>query len=256
MGAHIVGMVQLRPLPATARYAGEPVTAIIDSAVAEASLLAEAGFTGVQVQNMGDSPGTRRVGHETVAYMTSACIEIRRAHPELQLSLLVNWDTEASLAVAHACGADFVRAEHTWIGAAVTAWGIAEACCYEATRFRTRIGSGTPIYADVREPHAVPLVEQPIERLAQASVVDGAADGLFVTGQSVEESLDWVQRVRSAVPGVPIWLGGGASAENVADLVGVVDGMVVARGIKHGSTANPIDPQLAHAFMAAARAAR
>jgi len=251
---HVVGMVQLRAMPGSARYAGEPLSSIVASAVEEAVLLADAGFTGVQLQNMGDMPSSNRAGPETVAQMTLAAIEIRRASPDLSLSVIVNWDVAASIAVAEASGADFVRAEHTWIGATVTTWGIAEASCYEALRFRSLIRSTMPVYADVREPHASPLVARSVEDLARASVHEAAAAGLFVTGSSVEESVDWIRRVRAAVPGVPVWLGGGATAENVREVLRHVDGMVVATCLKHGDKANAIDPELARQFMSAVRA--
>lgn len=252
----IVGMVQLRPLPGSARYDGEPLREIVDSAVAETAILADCGFTGIQVQNMGDSPSTRRARTEAVAYMTLTCVEIRRAHPGLSLSVLVNWDAEASIAVADASEADFVRVEHTWVGATVTSWGISEACCHEATAFRSRIRSRVPIYADVFEPHAVPLVQQPIEAMARAAVEEGAADGIFVTGRSFDESIDWVRRARAILPGVPIWLGGGATVDNIADATGLVDGVTVATSIKHGDMRNPVDEGLARAFVAAAHGGR
>lgn len=252
----LVGMVQLRPLPGSARYDGEPVDSIVDDALNEARVLADAGFDGIQLQNMGDNPSSRRAGPQTVAFMARACVALRSSFPELQLSVLVNWDAEASLAVAAACGASYVRVEHTWVGASVTSWGISQAQCHAATEFRTRIRSGTPIYADVLEPHAVPLVARPVEVWAKAAVEEGAADGLFVTGRTFDESVDWLHRVRAAVPGVPLWLGGGAQAENVHRVVGLVDGMTVATSIKHGDMANRIDPELASAFVCAARAAR
>lgn len=254
-GVHVVGMVQLRALPGSARYTDEPLSAIIASAVDEAVLLGEAGFTGVQLQNMGDMPSSHRAGPETVAQMTLAALEIRRARPDLSLSVIVNWDVAASIAVAEASGADFVRAEHTWIGATVNTWGITEASCYEALRFRSLIRSTMPVYADVREPHASPLVERSVEDLARASVHEAAAAGLFVTGSSVEESLAWIRRVRAAVPEVPVWLGGGATVVDLPEVVKHVDGMVVASCIKHGDKANAIDPQLAREFMDAVRAA-
>lgn len=251
----VVGMVQLRPLPGSARYAGEPVRAIVASAVNEAALLCEAGFSGVQVQNMGDMPSSRRAGPETVAFMSLACVEVKRACPDLQLSVIVNWDVEASIAVAEACDADYVRAEHTWIGATLNTWGISQACCYEATRFRTLIRSAMPIYADVREPHGIPLVEWPVEELARASVHEAGAEGLFVTGNTLLESLDWIDRVRAVVPGVPVWLGGGAAAADLPNILPHVDGMVVASSLKHGDRSNSIDPQLAQDFIATLRTA-
>ncbi len=250
--AHVVGMVQLRPLPGSARYVDESLDVIVQAALGEAQTLHGAGFTGVQVQNMGDNPSTRHAGLETVAYMTKACAEVRRAFPDLSLSVLVNWDVEASLAVADAVSADFVRVEHTWVGASVTSWGISTASCHEATRFRARIRSRTPIYADLVEPHGVPLVDRSVEWWARAAVHEGGADGVFVTGATLEESLDGVRRVRDVVPDVPVWLGGGATAGNVRRVIDLVDGVTVATGIKHGGMQNPVDARLATAFGEAA----
>lgn len=252
-GTQLVGMVQLRPLPGSPRHRGEGLTTIVDAALAEAQLLADCGFTGVQVQNMGDNPSRRQAGFETVAYLTRACLEIRQSLPLLGLSVLLNWDAEASLAVGHACAADYIRVEHTYIGATVTSWGISQACCYEATRFRSRIGADLPIYADLVEPHAVPLVDRSIEELARAAVFEGAADGLFVTGHSFPQSLGWLHRVRDTVPAVPLWLGGGATADNIAEVLPYVDGITVATSIKPDhDMANAVDPELARAFVIAA----
>lgn len=106
-------MVQLRAIPGAARYAGDSLDSIVNDALNEAQTLASAGFSGVQLQNMGDSPSSRHASLETVAFMTRACVAVRSTFPELQLSVLVNWDAEASLAVAEAAGADYVRVEHT-----------------------------------------------------------------------------------------------------------------------------------------------
>lgn len=251
-----IAMVQLRPLPGSHRYVGEPLASIIDAVVQEAGVLAEAGFDGLQLQNMGDNPSTRHVGPETVAYMTAAALAVRQAHPALSLSILVNWDVEASLAVADATGADFVRVEHTYTGVAVAVWGFSEACCYEATRFRRRIGSHIPIFADVFEPHTVPLCPQPVDVAAKAAVVEGGASGLFVTAPNFAESMVWLRQVRHALPNTPLFLGGGANDQNVAEALEVADGVVVASWIKHGDMRNATDPALARRFMDAVRIAR
>lgn len=255
-GKAAIAMLQLRPLPGSFRYAGEPVALIIAACLAEAHVLAEAGFDGLQLQNMGDSPGTRHVGPETVAYMTAAAVAVRQALPEISLSILVNWDVEAAIAVADASGADFVRVEHTYTGVSIAAWGFSEACCYEATRFKRKIDARAPILADVFEPNAMPLCPMPIEQAARAAVVEGGAEGLFVTARTFDESMTWLRAVRAALPNVPLYLGGGANDQNVAEALRVADGVTVATWIKGGSMANPVDPVLARRFMAAVKEAR
>lgn len=251
-----LAMIQLRPLPGSYRYAGEPLASIIDAVLAEAAILAEAGFDGVQLQNMGDNPSTRRVGPETVAYMTAAAVVVKQAFPALSLSILVNWDAEAAIAVADAAAADFVRIEHTFTGVAVTSWGLSEACCYEATRFQRRIGARAPLFADVYEPHAVPLGPRPIDRAARDAVHEGGADGLFITGMDFRQSLQWLRQVRRVLPEVPLFLGGGATADNVGEALTVADGVVVATWIKGGDMRKGVNPRLARRFMAAVVAAR
>jgi membrane complex biogenesis BtpA family protein len=255
-GKLALAMVQLRPLPGSYRYRGETLSSIIEAAVNEAAVLEDAGFDGLQLQNMGDNPSTRRVGPETVAYMTAAAIAVRQAFPRLSLSILVNWDAEATIAVADAAAADFVRIEHTYTGVAVAAWGFSEACCYAATRFHRHIGARMPIYADVYEPHTVPLGPLPIDQAARMAVDEGGADGLFITGRNFEESMTWLQQVRETLPTTPLFLGGGAAPENVARALTVADGVVVATWIKGGDMRNPVDPELARRFMSAVSLAR
>src|SRR5689334_15751403 len=89
-----MAMVQMRPLPGSYRYGGEPIGTIVEAALAETAMLAEAGFDALQLQNMGDNPSTRRLGPETVAYMTAAALAIRREFPALSLGILANWDAE------------------------------------------------------------------------------------------------------------------------------------------------------------------
>lgn len=248
-----IAMLQLRPLPGSYRYTGEGFSSIVEAALAEARVLADAGFHGVQLQNMGDNPSTRRVGPETVAYLTAVGAAVRGAFPQLSLSVLVNWDAEASLAVADAVGADFVRIEHTYTGVAVATWGLSEACCYEATRFKARIGTRAAIFADAFEPHAVPLAPRPVEEAARDAVLEGGADGLYITGRSFAESMEWLRAVRRELPDVPLFLGGGANPSNVAEALSVADGVTVATWIKGGDMRRPVNPELARKFMDAMR---
>lgn len=248
-------MLQLAPLPGSPRYRGEPFEAIAGRALDEAQLLVEVGFDGLQLQNMGDGPGTRRVGPETIASMTAIAKDIRTAFPQTNLSILVNWDGVASIAVAAAVGADFVRIEHTFVGACVTAWGLSEACCHDVMQFQGRIQSAIPIAADVLEPHGTPLVDQPVAGLAAAAVGAGAAV-LYATGRDFAESIGHLRAIKAALPDVPLVLGGGATPDNVGEALTVADGVTVANWIKGGDLGASVDRRRAVTFMDAVRQAR
>ena len=74
----LIGMIHVQALPGTPR-SRLPVEEIVDRAVQEASLLAEAGFHGLMIENMHDRPYlNRRVGPEIVAAMTAVGREVRR----------------------------------------------------------------------------------------------------------------------------------------------------------------------------------
>jgi predicted TIM-barrel enzyme len=101
----------------------------------------------------------------------------------------------------------------------------------------------------------VPLGPRPIDEAARAAVEEGGADGLFVTGRTFAESMERLGAVRGALPETPLFLGGGATADNVAEALRVADGVVVATWIKRGDMRNPVDPDLARRFVEAVRQA-
>jgi predicted TIM-barrel enzyme len=58
------------------------------------------------------------------------------------------------------------------------------------------------------------------------------------------------------VPNSTIFLGGGATDENVYELLKYYDGVCVAKWIKNGSLKNPIDPERAKRFIEKVNAAK
>jgi hypothetical protein len=66
-----------------------------------------------------------------------------------------------------------------------------------------------------------------------------------------------LKRVRGAVPEAPLLVGSGASAETVAELLSVADGVIVGTSIKRdGLLSSPVDAERVRRLVAAARGAR
>lgn len=249
----VLAMVQPMPLPGSYRHRGQSMSEITAAAMAEIQAVSEAGFDGIILQNMNDMPVKQIAPPEAVACMARLATDIRRDLPNLLMGILMNWDGVAGLAVAEAAEAAFVRVEHLYTGVEVTSAGLLEAQCVEVCTLRKALGSSIPVYADVYEVHGVPLGAKPIADAAWESVHEAFADGLFLAGTSIEDSIQMVQQVRTRVPDVPIMLGGGATAHNIALGMQHFDGVSVATWVKDGDMKNPVNPERARRFVAEAK---
>ena len=89
-----------------------------------------------------------------VAAMASVGSEIRRAVPlPLGVQVLAGANREA-LAVAHACGASFVRVEG-FVFAHVADEGLIESGAGDLLRYRRKIGAdGIRVFADIKKKHS------------------------------------------------------------------------------------------------------
>lgn len=252
----ILAMAQPAALPGTVRYGGTGIGAISRQLIDEVGTLADGGVNGVILQNFNDGVIKQQAPLEATAFLTRLACDLRHAFPDLVLGILTCWDGVSSLAVAEAAEADFVRVEHVYCGAELTAAGILEGQCAQVQQLKQKLCATTEIYADVYEPHAVQLCPQPIEAAAMDTVFGGMADGLFLCGKTVAESMDIVQRVRAKLPKTPCICGGGSTAENVGTLLSVYDGVCVGQWIKGGSLHNAVDPERLGRYMDAVKCAR
>lgn len=156
---------------------------------------------------------------------------------------------QIALAVADAAGADFVRVEHLYTGAEVTSAGLLQGQCCEITALKRKLGTDIPVYADVWERHGIQLCPQPLDEAAWQCVHEAFADGLFLCGKNAQESLSMARQVRQRVPGILLFLGGGATGDNVRELLQEYDAVCVATWIKNGDMRNPVDPDRTRYFM-------
>lgn len=245
-----LAMIQPEPLPGSYLNDGMGIDEIVDRAVEEAKMLADNGFDGYIIQNRNDAPVRQRANTETIAFMTRIALELRRACPDLIQGILVNWDGEASLAVAEAAGSDFVRVEHTYTSVEVGYAGLLQAQCVDVLALKKRLGSHMQIFADVQEVHYEQLCGKAVVDNAWDTVMNAFADGLFVGGHTLEESMELIRAVRARLGNeIPIFLSSGSTGDNIKEILSEYDGVSVGSWVKDGNMRNPINPERARIFM-------
>lgn len=255
----LVGMIHVGALPGTPA-AREPVAAIAARAAEEARMLEDAGFDAIMIENMHDLPYLpREVGPEIVAGMTVVATAVRAATDvPLGVQVLAGAN-RAAMAVAHAAGGSFIRAEGFAYAAVADEGLLAEADAGPLLRYRRSIGAGgVAVLADVRKKHSSHAITGDLDlaEWVRGSIFAGA-DGLIVTGASTGSPVDpdELRAAREAAGRTPIWVGSGATASSATALLGAgIHGIIVGTAIKgDGDWRAPVDPARATAFVRAAR---
>jgi uncharacterized protein len=249
----MIGGVGFPALPGSVEYRGRSREDFIQRAVADAQAYAAAGFDALMIQNVGDLPVPAQVGPETVAWL-SALGTVIRAAVDLPLGVCVlKNDGLASLAIAQAIGAVFVRVK-VWVGAMVGAEGIVQGCAREVLQYRRAIGAeDIKVFVDIHDRTGMPLAGMTLEETVHEALWFGKAEGLVITGRNETETLEWLQRVKNVAPDMPLWAGGGATSKNMSQILAIANGVIVATAAKvDGQLLNPVDKQAAEALIIAA----
>jgi len=126
----IVGMVHLLPLPGSPRYGGS-LDEVIETALDDAQKLVAGGIDGLIVENFGDLPYP--CGGVSLLTAVAMATVVKAVSAEVKVPLGVNVqfnDFRSELAIAHVCGAKFVRLE-AFVDTVVSDGGIVQACAAE-----------------------------------------------------------------------------------------------------------------------------
>lgn len=228
---------------------------VIERALADVGVLAEAGFSCVMIENFGDTPYfAERVPPITIAAMSAVAGEIGRASSvSFGINVLRN-DGEAAVAIAAATGADLIRI-NVLSGMMITDQGPIVGRAAEVDRLRTQMAPGLTILADVFVKHAAPPPGMTLEQSAIDTWERAGADALIISGTGTGRPVnpDDLKRVKLAVPDAPIAIGSGVTAETVSEMLELVDSVIVGSALKPGGDpTRPVDRELAHRFIEAA----
>lgn len=255
----VIAMIHLGALPGTPA-AQAPLREIERAALREARLYEAAGVDGLMLENMHDTPYVRgRVGPEIVAAMAIVARAVREAAAlPCGVQILAGANLDA-LAVAHAAGLDFIRAE-AFAFAHVADEGLLQSSAAELLRYRRAIGAErVQVWADVKKKHSSHAITADVGIGETAHAVEFLrGDAVIVTGAvtgDAPQPAD-VQAVKQATR-LPVLLGSGVTAANVGAFAGAADGFIVCSEFKRGGHwAAPVEPGRVRRFMRAVARAR
>ena len=241
----VIGVIHVGALPGTPRSSSR-VAELVSQAKDEARVYKESGVDGVIIENMHDVPYLKgEVGPEIVAAMTAIGIEVKaECGLPVGIQILAGANIEA-MAVAHAAGLDFIRAEG-YAYAHVADEGIIEASAAKLLRYRKTIGAeSVQVWADVKKKHSAHAITVDVSLGQTAETVEFmGADCVIVTGSVTGEApqLKDVQEAKSHCH-LPVFLGSGISQTNLEQFHNEADGFIVGSAFKvDGLWSNTIDP--------------
>ncbi len=241
----VIGVIHIGALPGTPR-SSQTVSELITSAKHEAQLYRECGVDGVIIENMHDVPYLRgEVGPEIVAAMTAVGIAVKsECRLPVGVQLLAGANIEA-MAVAHAAGLDFIRAEG-YAYAHVADEGLIQASAAKLLRYRRMIGAtNVQVWTDVKKKHAAHAITADVSLGETAETVEFmGADCVIVTGSATGKPPAIADiREAKAHGTLPVFLGSGITANNIAEFYAEADGFIIGSTFKVDVLwSNTIDP--------------
>jgi uncharacterized protein len=242
----LIAMCHLAGLPGRPRHDTDAgMAAVIAGLARDVRALQDAGVDGLLFCNENDIPYQLQVGPEIPAAMAAA---IAGLGSELRLPFGVNilWDARATLAVARAVGASFVREVFT--GVFESDMGLFAPQMGELAGYRSMIGAGgVAVYANITPEFSRSVSDRPIADRARGAAYMGV-DALLISGvqAGVSANVGDLRAAKEAAPDVPVIANTGVNHGNVEEILRLCDGVIVGTSLKvDGSTWNPVDPERA-----------
>ena len=254
----VISMLHLMALP------GDPgfdvkggMKAVIDRARRELDALQSGGVDAVMFSNEFSLPYLTKTEPITAISMARVIGELQS---EIKVPFGVNvlWDGEASIELATATGASFVREIFT--GVYASDFGLWNTNVGQAARHRSRLGaSNVKLLFNIVPESAVYLSERSIEDITKSTVFASLPDGLCVSGLTAGAATDTqiLTKVKAAAGNTPVFVNTGVRANNAADQLAIADGAVIGTFFKKdGVFENPADQSRVEELMAVVKGIR
>jgi membrane complex biogenesis BtpA family protein len=253
----VIAMVHFPGLPGRPRHDRPAGRAHLADVVGhDVAALQDAGVDGLLFCNEADLPYQLAVGPEIPAAMAAVIGELRSA-VRVPFGVNILWDARASLALARATGAAFIREVLT--GVYESDLGMIAPAIGDLAAYRDAIGAGdVALFDNIAPEFASAIGSRGIAERARGAAFLGA-DAILISGPAagVPFAMSDLAAAKDAVPQTPVVANTGVRAESIRDILAIADAVIVGTSLKvDGITWNPVDPVRAQKLMEAARSAR
>lgn len=254
----VIGMCHLEALPGDPGYRSERgVDGIVARARQDLHALQGGGVDAVMFSNEASLPYLTRVEPITTVAMARIIGELRGGIT-VPFGVNVLWDPIASVDLAVATGAQFVREIFT--GVYASDFGLWNTNCGEAVRHQHRLhGERIRLLYNIVPEAAVYLGDRSLSDIARSTVFNARPDGLCVSGLTagVETSSEALRQVKKAVPDTPVFANTGVRLDNVHEQLSIADGAIIGTAFKReGHIWNEVDVERVRTVMVKVRAFR
>jgi membrane complex biogenesis BtpA family protein len=239
----VIGMCHFAALPGDPDYderAG--LSAVVERARADLRALQDGGIDAVMFSNEFSLPYLTKVEPITSIAMARVIAEL---YPDIEVPFGVNvlWDGKASIELAAATDARFVREIFT--GVYASDFGLWNTDVGAAARHRRALDAqDVRLLMNIVPEAARYLADRDAAEIARSTVFNAKPDALCVSGLTAGAETDTqvLHQVKEAAGETPVFVNTGVNPGNVRDQLAIADGAVVGTYFKlDGVFENPSD---------------
>lgn len=247
----IIAMCHLRPLPGDPYYDSDGgMEKVVELARKDFLALQEGGVDAVMFSNEFSLPYLKKVNPETTAAMARVIGEI---YSEIKIPFGVNvlWDPYASLDLAAATGASFIR--EIMSGVYASDFGLWNTNTGDIVRHKTRLGlKNLKMLYNIVPEAAKYLADRSVTEIAKTTVFNNRPDVICVSGITAGAATDTqvLANVKNAIPTTAVFANTGCRVDTIERILSIADGAVVGTTFKKdGLFDNHVDIERVKVFM-------
>ncbi|WP_281355189.1 BtpA/SgcQ family protein [Phytoactinopolyspora limicola] len=258
MSKPVIGMCHLPALPGDPGYdAGSGLDGVLNHARDELAALQAGGVDAVMISNEFSLPYLTQTEPITAITMARVIGELSR---EIHVPFGVNvlWDARASIDLAVATGASFVREIFT--GVYASDFGLWNTDAGATARHRKAVGGDhVRLLFNIVPEAAAYLAHRDLADITRSTVFNNRPDAICVSGLTAGAATDvaTLESVKAAAGTTPVVVNTGVRADNVRQTLSIADAAVVGTFFKRdGVFENSVDPARVETLMSEVRQLR